>query len=74
MSANLLFDGTFWLSITTLVLGALALIVKTCYKSKCKDFNCCYGLLEIQRDTNVEEHIDIEDGTRHRSDYIPERN
>jgi hypothetical protein len=59
---------------TTLLLGALALIVKTCYKSKCKDFNCCYGLLEIQRDTNVEEHIDIEGHISNRSDYIPEQN
>jgi hypothetical protein len=91
---KILFDGTIWLSMTTLVFGVLALVVlyvrykyvrtytvrttphtycKACYRSKCKNFKCCYGLLEIQRDTNVEEYIDIEGGIFSRSDYAPEQ-
>jgi hypothetical protein len=39
----------------TLVLGTFALLVKACYKTQCKDFSRCYGLIEIQRATTVKE-------------------
>jgi len=64
---ELLDDSAFWLSITTIIIGSTALIIKTCYKSKCSNFKCCCGLIEIKRDTAVEEHIDIEN----RRDTIP---
>jgi hypothetical protein len=70
---NLLYDSTFWLSITTIILASLAVIVKACYKSKCSNFQCCYGLIAIERNVDVEEHIDIEQGVNNRKDSIPER-
>jgi hypothetical protein len=72
MASNLIDDSTFWLSMTTLIMGSFSIMIRACYRSKCKDLKCCYGLLEIQRDTDVEEHIDIENrGSR--SDSIPQR-
>jgi hypothetical protein len=64
--SELLNDSTFFLSITTVILASLAVVVKACYKSKCSDFQCCYGLIKIERDTVTEEHIDMES-----RDYIP---
>jgi hypothetical protein len=55
MSEQLLFDGTFWLSMTTFVFGALALIVKACYKSKSKNFKCCWE----KEKGSIEEEISL---------------
>ena len=68
--SELLNDSTFWLSITTVILASLAVVVKACYKSKCSDFKCCYGLISIERDVDVEEHIDMERNDSNR-DFIP---
>jgi hypothetical protein len=73
MSQKLLYDGTFWLSITTILNASIAVVIRACYKSKCSDFQCCYSLIKIERDTAVEEHIDIERGVSRRRDSIPER-
>jgi hypothetical protein len=68
---DLLNDSTFFLSITTVILASFAVIVKACYKSKCSDFQCCYGLIKIERDNTVsEEHIDMERNDSNR-DFIP---
>jgi hypothetical protein len=67
---DLLNDSTFWLSIITVILASFAVAVKACYKSKCSDFQCCYGLMKIERDTVTEEHIDMERADSNR-DFIP---
>jgi hypothetical protein len=54
------FDGIFVLSAASLVAGLLAASIRLCYKSKCQNISCCYGLFEIHRDTEGEEAIDIE--------------
>jgi len=56
------YDGVFFLGIATLLFGCLGLIVKTCYKSKCKDCSICFGLIKITRDTEGEVKEDIELG------------
>ena len=66
MANNLINDSTFWLSITTILTASIAVTIRACYKSKCSDFQCCYGLIKIERDTVTEEHIDMES-----RDYIP---
>jgi hypothetical protein len=70
---NLLYDSTFWLSMTTLLVGSIAVTIKACYKSKCSNFRCCYGLIDIERYVDIEEHIDIEQGANNRRDSIPSR-
>ncbi len=71
--SSLIDDSTFWLSLSTLVIGSFAVIVAACYKSKCKIFNCCYGMIQIQRDTDAKEHIDLETALSNRTDFIPQR-
>ena len=70
MVINLINDSTFWLSLATLIIGSIAVTIRACYKSKCTDFKCCYGLISIERDVDVEEHIDMERADSNR-DFIP---
>jgi hypothetical protein len=63
---NLLNDSTFWLSISTILTASIAVTIRACYKSKCSNFKCCYGLIAIERNVDAEEHIDMES-----RDFIP---
>ena len=54
-------DGVTIIAIITLSIGAFGMIAKLCYKSKCSNISCCYGLINIKR--NVEIEIDIENET-----------
>lgn len=47
------FNGTFWITITTILTGVIALSIKMCVKSKCASFSC-FGVKCI-RDTQAEE-------------------
>jgi hypothetical protein len=62
------FGPGFFLGIGGIIAGIAGLIIKSCYKSKCKDFSCCYGMLTIERDTNTEQLLD---SRTNRSDTIP---
>jgi hypothetical protein len=58
----------------TVILASLAVVVKACYKSKCSEFQCCYGLIKIERDTALEANIDMERADTPRDsnrDFIP---
>jgi hypothetical protein len=59
------FDSVFFLSITTAILGTIALCSRTLYKSKCGEVSVC-GWLYIKRDTAAEEDIDIAEQGRDR--------
>jgi hypothetical protein len=56
------YDGVFFLGIATLLFGCLGLVVRTAYRSKCKDCSICFGLIKITRDTEGEVKEDIELG------------
>ena len=58
-------DGITIIAIITLILGSIAMISKLCYKSKCSNISCCFGLLNIKR--NVKMEIEIE------TDIIPNK-
>ena len=51
-------DGVTIIAIITLCIGAFGMIAKLCYKSKCSNISCCYGLLnrnvEIENDTEMD--------------------
>ena len=48
------YDGVFFISISTIIVGFLGLSVRYCLKSKCERFSCCFGLFEIQRRVDLE--------------------
>jgi hypothetical protein len=52
------FDGVFFITITTLLIGFFGLSVRTCYKSKCKKFECC--CFKFERDITSELKEDLE--------------
>lgn len=53
------FDGIFFLSVASLLVGVCGLSIKYCLKSKCEHFALCCGLISIDRrvDLEVEEHM-----------------
>jgi hypothetical protein len=55
---NLLEDAAFWVSIATLIIGAYRYSLSQAYRSKCSNFSMCWGLLNIKRNVQVEQHID----------------
>jgi hypothetical protein len=53
------FNGYFFLTLTGIIVGFATILVKNCYQSKCRNCNLCYGLINIQRDVEGEEKLDI---------------
>ena len=47
-------DSVFYLSVATLIVGVCGLSIRYCYRSKCEDMSCCWGLLKIHRNTSQE--------------------
>ena len=58
---SLLSDAAFWVSISTLVIGAYRFSLSQAYRSKCSNFRLCWGLLDIKRDVQVEQQLDALD-------------
>lgn len=48
------FNSIFFITISTIVVGAFGLSVKYCLKSKCEKFSVCCGLLHIDRRVDLE--------------------
>jgi len=48
------FNGTFWITISGMIMTFLGTIMVYCLKSKCKNCNICYGLVKIERDIEAE--------------------
>lgn len=66
------YDGVFFISITTIVIGFLGLTVRFCLKSKCGSINCCYGCLMVNRNVELEvqqELAQIENGHGHEHEH-----
>lgn len=53
------YDAVFFISLATIIVGALGVSAKYCLKSKCEHFSCCWGLFSIDRrvDLEVQEEI-----------------
>ena len=47
-------DGVTIIAILTIFVGLTSMIIKICYKSKCSNINCCYGLINIKRSVEFE--------------------
>lgn len=67
------YDGVFFISLGTLIIGFLGLIVRYALKSKCEKFSCCFGAFVIDRrvDLEVQEELaQMELGVTDDSDNI----
>jgi hypothetical protein len=52
------FNSGFFLTIVGIVTAFLSGSLVYCIKSKCTKCSLCYGLIDIQRDVDVEEKIE----------------
>jgi len=59
MSWIQIYDGVFFISLATILVGAFGVSVKYCLKSKCEHFSLCFGLIKVDRrvDLEVQEEI-----------------
>jgi len=46
------------ISIIGLISSLLIIIIKIILKSKCYEFNCCFGLFSVKRDVKIEGDIE----------------
>ena len=53
-------DGVTIIAITTLCIGAFGMIAKLCYKSKCSNISCFYGLIDIKRNFEIENDTEMD--------------
>ena len=53
------YDAVFFISLATIIVGALGVSAKYCLKSKCEHFSCCYGLFVIDRRVDLETQEEI---------------
>ena len=53
-------DGITIIAIITLFLGAVSMISKLCFKSKCSNITCCCGLLNIKRNVEIENDTEMD--------------
>ena len=45
----------FLMSSLTLIVSLLVFMLKVCFKSKCSDISCCWGMFRLHRNTIEEE-------------------
>ena len=50
-------NAVFYLSLGTIMCSSIALMIRYCYKSKCKEVYCC--CLRIMRDVEIEKIEDL---------------
>jgi hypothetical protein len=54
------FNGTFWLSVLGVVTAFISGSLIYAIKSKCTQFDVCFGLISIKRDVKAEVEIEQE--------------
>jgi hypothetical protein len=42
------------ITLATIATGIVGLIIRYSFRSKCEDFNCCFGCLKFHRDVRSE--------------------
>ena len=55
------FNAVFFITIISIISGCIGLILRFCLKSKCINFRCCWGLIDIKRNNDIEEVIPPEE-------------
>ena len=49
-----IFDDTFWLTLSGIIVGVLGVLIRYCFLSKCDNVSICYGILKIHRAVELE--------------------
>ena len=52
------FNAAFWLTITGVITAFISGLLVYAIKSKCSRCTLCFGLIDVQRDTAMEEKIE----------------
>jgi len=55
------FNSVFWTGIATMSFGALALLVRYGFASKCDNISICFGIVRIHRAVELEEQKEEDD-------------
>jgi len=63
------YNGTFFITITTIITGFLGLTIRYCLKSKCEDVSLCWGGFTIHRNV-VLENPDIENNIENNNNEV----
>jgi len=50
-------DDAIIITLATIGSALIGLIIRYSFRSKCSDFNCCFGCLKFHRDTTLETEI-----------------
>jgi len=48
----------FYSNLVTICSGIILAVIAVAYKSKCRNINCCFGFIQIDRDVEGEEELD----------------
>ena len=51
-------DNGIIISLCTILSAITLLMLKLCFKSKCSEISCCFGLIKIKRDVEIERKIE----------------
>ena len=51
-------DNGIIISLCTILSAITLLMLKLCFKSKCSEISCCFGLIKIKRDVETERKIE----------------
>ena len=71
------FGSVFFITIASIITGSIGLGFKYCIRSKCSNFSCCYGLLVVNRNVDIEAQEEIKEmelGIRRRDLSNPKLN
>jgi hypothetical protein len=49
-----IFNSVFWITVITMLMSLIGLLLKYCLKTKCDNVKCCWGMIEVNRDVELE--------------------
>jgi len=55
---SITFNATFWITISGILSALIVALITAINKSKCKNFECCCGLIQCVRDPEIEAQIE----------------
>jgi hypothetical protein len=52
------FNDGFWLTMGGAIIGLFGMFIKYCFNSNCSRIQCCFGLLHIEREIQMQPVVD----------------
>ena len=53
------FDPAFWLTVGTMSFGFFGVALNYILKSKCDQCSCCWGVIRVHRNTEIERDLEM---------------